>query len=308
MSKPNFTLNSQTIGFTFPQSKLTEDQLNAWIDTIFSDYSIKYTCIATETHKDGGRHFHVAIKLGKPFYTRDARFGDLFGEHPNVLRPRNFRNWVEYCKKDGSYKEKGSIEPRRTGTNVSEETVVDKATILSKLDFLIWAGVNRVTYAEKIWDLAHKTDHVTIDEKSLIKGVMVPQLEAFNFSLDWLGPKALILIGDSGCGKTTWAKTHGPKPCLFVTHIDDLKLFRAGYHQSILFDDVSFTHYPIQAQIHLVDFFDVRSIHIRYGIVTIPSNTIKIFTCNENPVTLSHPAIARRCKVVRVNTKGLDMY
>jgi hypothetical protein len=146
----------------------------------------------------------------------------------------------------------------------------------------------------------------TIDTTTAIKGIMLPCLETFQFNLDWIGPRAMILIGDSGCGKTTWAKTHIPKPCLFVTHIDELKLFRPGFHVSILFDDVSFKHYPVQSQIHLVDFYDVRSIHVRYGIATIPANTIKVFTCNEDPVNLSDPAIKRRCRVVRIINTNLN--
>jgi len=126
----------------------------------------------------------------------------------------------------------------------------------------------------------------------------------FAFNLDWIGERALILIGEAGCGKTTWAKANIPKPCLFVTHIDELKLYRPKYHVSILFDDVSFKHYPIQAQIHLVDFHDSRSIHIRYGTAHIPAKTIKVFTSNEDPVDLSNAAIKRRCKVVRINSEN----
>lgn len=302
-----FQLNSQTLGLTYPQLNGCYLQLFDWLREEFTNYGIKHIVVAQEHHKDGNPHAHVAIKLARSFRTRDARFGDWNGNHPNVVKPRNYKHWVDYCKKDGTFKEEGCSESRGRPTTTSEETVMGKAAVLSKLDFLIWAGVNRVTYAEKIWDLAHTTDLITINDSCAIKGIMAPQLQAFKFDMDWLGPKALILVGDSGCGKTTWSKLNAPKPCLFVTHIDDLKLFKATTHKSILFDDVSFKHYPIQSQIHLVDFFDTRSIHIRYGIVTIPSGTTKIFTCNEDPVNLSDPAIARRCKVVRINTKGLDM-
>jgi len=119
--------------------------------------------------------------------------------------------------------------------------------------------------------------------------------------MTWHKEKALILIGDSGIGKTTAAKQIIPKPTLFVSHIDDLKHFKSEIHKSILFDDVCFNHYPVQSQIHLVDFDNPRSIHVRYGVAKIPAGIAKIFTCNEDPLNLLHPAISRRVQVIRVS-------
>lgn len=186
--------------------------------------------------------------------------------------------------------------------------MAEQASALDKCKFLIWASINKVTYAEKIWDLSNRVDGCTIRDGDVVNGVMKPVLENLQFSLEWLGPKALVLIGDSGVGKTTWAKTNIPKPCLFVTHIDELKLFRKGFHVSILFDDVSFKHYPIPAQIHLVDYFDHRSIHVRYGTASIPAGVVKFFTCNELPIDASHPAVARRIKVVRITEPAMFDY
>ncbi|KAI9087996.1 hypothetical protein DFS34DRAFT_598500 [Phlyctochytrium arcticum] len=41
-------------------------------------------------------------------------------------------------------------------------------------------------------------------------------------SLDVECRRALVLVGLSGCGKTTWARRYAPRPCLFVRHTDDL--------------------------------------------------------------------------------------
>lgn len=295
-----FQFNSQTIGLTYPQSKLTFEQLNDWINTFFSDYGLIYSCIARELHKDGGTHFHLAIKLSKSFRCRDQRQWDLHGEHPNLNRPRNFQAWVTYCKKDGDYRETGTIKTNRPSSSPDSETIISNATDLSRVEFLVWASVNKVSYAKDIWESIHSDKGTTIKDGDIFGGIMHPLFNNIKFTMEWLGPKALILVGDSGLGKTTWAKTNIPKPSLFVTHIDELKAFKNGYHKSILFDDVSFKHYPVQSQIHLVDFFDSRSIHVRYGTAYIPAGTIKFFTCNEDPLDLTHPAIARRCKTVRV--------
>lgn len=297
----SFQFNSQTIGLTYPQSKLTYTDLYDGLQSIFSDYGLLHLIIATEQHKDGNTHYHVCGRLGRPFRCRDQRQWDILGEHPNIIKPRSYSTWAAYCRKDGNFTEEGDEKiVRAKKIPASSEEIVSKARELPKLEFLVWAGTNRVTYAKDIWDLANGNKGVTLLEGDVYGGLMKPVLQNLVFSIDWLEEKCLVLIGDSGIGKTTWAKKVIPKPCLFVTHIDELKLFRKDYHKSILFDDVSFHHYPIQAQIHLVDYFDSRTIHIRYGVATIPAKTIKFFTCNENPVNLAHPAIARRCKVVRI--------
>lgn len=296
----NFRFNSQTIGLTYSNSNLTIDIINDWLKNNLSDFNLKYSCISREVHKSGEFHYHIAVKLARPLCTRDSRFWDINGEHPNILRPRNFKQWVEYVKKDGTYTEEGTFASESRRSKPTQEEIISNASSLSKVDFLAWASFNGVTYAKDIWDLTHQSTGITIKDGDVFNGIISPCLMSMKFSVDWLGPKALILIGDSGVGKTTWAKTNIPKPCLFVTHIDELRQFKANYHKSILFDDVSFKHYPVQSQIHLVDFFDPRSIHVRYGIATIPANIYKFFTCNEDPLDLSHPAIKRRCKIVRV--------
>jgi len=174
------------------------------------------------------------------------------------------------------------------------------ARTMAQLEFLIWAGINRVTYGRDIWRLANRDESTTIKPGDPIGGRVQPVLANINASSYWLEDKCLIIIGKSGIGKTTWAKQIIPKPALFVSHIDDLKKFDCSIHKSILFDDVCFNHYPVQSQIHLVDSDNPRSIHVRYGTAHIPQGIRKVFTCNENPLDLEHPAIQRRCQVIRV--------
>jgi hypothetical protein len=118
----------------------------------------------------------------------------------------------------------------------------------------------------------------------------------------------MVCLGSSGIGKTTWAKSYAKKPSLFVTHIDDLKKFRADEHKSLIFDDVSFYHYPIQSQIHLCDVENPRSIHVRYGTVSLPKGVQKIFTCNEEPLNVTHEAVARRIKLVYCRENDLALF
>lgn len=295
-----FRFNCSSFGLTYPKSKLSIESISTWITNEFSDYGLTHWLVTRELHKDGTPHFHAAIKLARSFCTRDARAFDISSEHPNVLRTRNYGFWVQYCKKHGDYKEHGQLTERRAPAN--QEEIVSNASQLTKLQFLAWAGLNKVTYADKIWELANnnKSDQITLKDGQIFGGTIDRALQSINIEAFWEKDKCLVIIGETGIGKTTWAKTVIPKPCLFVSHIDDLKLFNPSIHVSILFDDVNFCHYPITSQIHLVDWYDNRSIHIRYGVARIPANTRKIFTANTNPIDLNDPAIRRRCQVLTV--------
>jgi len=95
-----------------------------------------------------------------------------------------------------------------------------------------------------------------------------------------LGVKAVILWGESGLGKTCYARALLPN-ALFVCHMDDLHQFDKATHDGIIFDDFSIKHLHREAQIHLLDTDNPRSIHCRYQTANIPAGTKKIFTTNE---------------------------
>lgn len=61
--------------------------------------------------------------------------------------------------------------------------------------------------------------------------------------------------------------------------MDDLKQLTPT-HDGIVFDDMSFNHWPAEACIHLVDLAYNRSINVRYGTVMIPAELPRIFTTN----------------------------
>lgn len=125
-------------------------------------------------------------------------------------------------------------------------------------------------------------------------------LESFSFSIEFEEGYSHIIVGPSGCGKTSYARSRFPK-ALMVSHKDDLLKFDKDVYQAIIFDDMSFSHEPRTAQIHLVDQDDDRSIHCRYSTAFIPAGTIKIFTTNVTEIfDISDPAIKRRIKIHQV--------
>ena len=77
--------------------------------------------------------------------------------------------------------------------------------------------------------------------------------------------------------------------------MDDLKAFCCKKHDGIVFDDMSFTHIPVDAQKHLLDWTQDRSIHCRFVNAIIPARTRKIFLCNPEAYPFSDdPAVRSR--------------
>ncbi|AXQ66588.1 MAG: replication protein [Circoviridae sp.] len=119
------------------------------------------------------------------------------------------------------------------------------------------------------------------------------EMDTFRFNIDFMEGSAHVVYGPTGTRKTSYCVSKYPE-ALFVRHMDDLK--RYDRHQVIIFDDMSFSHLPRTAQIHLVDWDQPSSIHIRYGTAIIPRHILKIFTTNIRDIFSEDAAIDRRIK------------
>lgn len=157
-------------------------------------------------------------------------------------------------------------------------------------------------YARWFWNDIH-LDTITIRPGEDIEGAICEPLGAYRWNR--LQHPVITVVGPAGCGKTTWAKLYAPRPSLFVSHIDQLRLFKPGFHKSIIFDDMNVSHWPRESQIHLLDFENSRAIHLRHVVATIPAGIFKIFTSNHQNWNLQDAAIRRRMYVLNVRENGL---
>jgi len=319
----SFQLNSKSICLTYSNVEQQQQHQQCMSGGIFSDMglginyigdkfyewicdranqrgiSVEYMVMGREQHQLGQWHFHIGIQFDKSWRTKDSRTFDVEGIHPSIEPAKNFTRWITYCKKDGVFVEFGTCKSTQKALRITPEELLILAKTMNKQEFLSYCSVHKYSYAKEIWDNEHKTDHCTLNTESPVEGIINTSLNKLNEI--WDTTKTLLLVGDSGIGKTTWCKINMPKPCLMVTHLDDLKRFEPDVHRSILFDDVSIKHLPDTSQIHLVDHDNPRSIHIRYGVARIPARIIKAFTCNTIPVNLDMDAIARRCQFIKIN-------
>lgn len=288
---PSF-YNGKRFFLTYPRCDKSKEQLLTFFRT--RGQVFRYT-IAEEKHADGTPHLHACIEF-EDTERHDMRWLDFEGHHPNKQDPRNWNACREYCRKDKNFIEDDS--QRMESTLQSIDLALEVLKYDKKIDWMSYCAGKKISfqYADYAWREVHSPNAtILLDEHD---GRMCNALQSFCFSPDL--HRCLILIGESGCGKTTWAKRNMPKPCLFVSHIDDLKCFDPCLHKSIIFDDVSFTHYPRTAQIAIVDFDNPRSIHCRHSNAFIPAGIYKCFTANELPLLTSDPAIRRRIRIYNI--------
>lgn len=117
--------------------------------------------------------------------------------------------------------------------------------------------------------------------------------------------KAIFLSGVSNSGKTQWALAHFKNP-LLVSHMDQLKRLGPD-HDGIVFDDMAFNHWPPESVIHLLDMECERALHVRYGTVTIPAYTKKIFTSNKKNIFTAIDVEVEQFNAIERRYKRVDI-
>lgn len=287
-----FKFDSTTFFLTYAQAgDLDWDQI---INHIAQIKDIDWLRICKELHQDGEPHYHVVGKFSGRVQSRNERLFDVEGKHPNIQQIRSIKRALQYVTKDGEFRDIGAVP---AGSN-EDINWVEVASHSTEADYYKLACKERLPfmYAKKFWDLGAKTPtHEVTDTYE-------PDLSRECFELLVHVPDPIlstVVIGPSGCGKTSWSKRVCVKPALWVRHMDVLRTFRAGYHKSIIFDDMAFQHLPREAQIHIVDSSDEAHIHCRYGYAIIPAGVHKIFTANAWPF-MDDPAINRRIYKIEV--------
>lgn len=294
-----FKFDAQTAFLTYPQATIASNELYQFLNSL---EPILWARIAQETHESGEPHVHVIVKFRKRFQSRNERVFDFNEYHPNIQSARNPSACLQYCEKEGNFTDYGEI-PRSQQAKRARLELEKVFELASGEDYSAYlrecaeSGVG-YGYCKAIWSSKHSTNERDIPMDFLPEGTISGLLSVL--SVPRTGPSVTVIIGPTGCGKTTWAKREIPKPALLVSQIESLKYFKPGYHKGIVFDDMSFTHMPRESQIHLTDWHEARDIYCRYGNVLIPAHTPKIFTANSLPFS-EDPAIIRRISLLNFN-------
>lgn len=283
---PAFKFDAQTAFLTYAQCDVACNELIAALRAVGD---IDWARVCRERHQDGEPHLHAVVRFTKRVQSRNSRVFDVSGHHPNIQPIRSIAKALAYVAKDGEFVDVGTVPASTTRT---AREVYDLAKSASEEEFWVAAAEARIPYqyAARFRQLAHSSCNETIQEYD---GSMERERADLQITALPDDGKTIVCMGPTGVGKTSWALRVSPKPALWVRHIDVLRSFRAGYHKSIIFDDMCFKHLPRTAQLHLADNHQASHIHCRYGHAIIPAGVVKIVTCNEYPF-LDDPAINRR--------------
>ncbi|AYP28808.1 MAG: Rep catalytic domain protein [Aguamentivirus racskinis] len=292
-----FRIQAKKLLLTYPQCTLTQDKL---FDFINGKKEVQHARICIELHQDGHPHLHAAIEFKQMLETENCRYFDLEGFHPNVEKTRNWEASLNYVKKGDNWKDYGAPAPIGPD-HIDDSELVEVADSMTEREFFHYCRTKRIAYAyaDRAWRMRESIFSVThseIPENAIIR----EDLDAITIGSEKLpnDTRSIVVMGPTGCGKTTWAIKNVNKPALFVTHMDGLRCLRAE-HKSIIFDDMSFQHLPRETQIHIADRVRDRQIHCRYGFASIPAGIQKVFTTNVEifgPI----PEVKRRLNYIRI--------
>lgn len=219
-----------------------------------------------------------------------------------------------YCTKEDTRVngpwEFGSYERGGQGSRTDLHDIADKIKNKVSLNTIINEHpVSYIRYHRGIEQLSMKLNPQVTTSLCTPEDFTIGMIDA-----ESLQNKVYIIHGTTGLGKTQYALTHF-KSALFVTHIDILFSFNPEIHDGIVFDDISFRHYPIDTRKHITDMYQSSDIHIRYRTAHIPAYTPRIFTCNKEDIffndfpdeeeEIHKDAIRRRIEIIEVKERIL---
>jgi len=317
---PAFRINATRFLLTYPQTDSTPELLYEFLNSV---RAIKRAIICVEEHQDGNKHLHAAVEFASRVNSVNVRIFDFGDKHPNISAARTWGACVNYCRKEGNLRvayfgceaenaTMANATPAEEGT-LGQRAYAKAAQCLTIGEWFCWCMDNDVAYSycNAIWNQLHASQPPTFFTNDESGVVGHPRLLALRWDPEW---HTVLICGESGVGKTSWALANAPVPFLLVTDIDDLGFFDPAVHKSIVFDEVRCTgqtadgkgQWPLTSQIKLVTWDTPVSIRIRYKVAHIPKNVPKLFTSTDFLPVNGDQQIKRRCNVVNLYDFPVD--
>ncbi len=289
---------SRSRRWTFTMNNYTAEQVLTITDLTKKDDGsavINYIVVGYEIGDQGTPHLQGYVEFCvKRTLTSVKSFVGQSG-HFEVSQGNAIQN-TEYCTKDKDILIQWG-EPMTQGKRKDIEDVISAIQQGSTIKQLWIEFPRNMVLHEKGIRSAYKilSPHVVVQTPCYA-------LNTFSWKTDFDWSLSQIFWGNSGIGKTEFARALLPK-ALLISHMDDLLTYDHVEHDGLIFDDMDFKHIHRGAQIHIFDQAFARSLHCRYACAHIPANTKKIFTTNEiagNIFLRGDAAIERRVKVTHL--------
>lgn len=91
--------------------------------------------------------------------------------------------------------------------------------------------------------------------------------------------KVLVLIGDTGLGKTQYALAHFKNP-VHVRHAEDYRRFNHEKHDGLVMDDLGFKQWSPMTFLKTLEMETAITMNVKYGSARIPRGTKRIICVN----------------------------
>ncbi|PVV02139.1 hypothetical protein BB560_003415 [Smittium megazygosporum] len=260
---------------------------------------VKYV-IARELHADKTAHIHVYFKSHKKLSVKKSNYFDILKRHGNYQTCRSPAHVIRYVTKGNKFitnmtDRELSIKPKSVPELIMEQNDLNAAIDLVKTD----AGLRR--------DFVRNSVLVTRSISRIVNTNIQSSRPSTSRELKFIMPEivskwdrsktCLWLRGRTDTGKTSFAKSLFKKP-LIVRLIETLQKLEPS-HDGIIFDDMNFSGFGKEAQIHLLDLENDSDINVKHNFANIPWGLPRVFTSN-GPIFSNFPEIRRRihfCKV-----------
>lgn len=316
---PAFRLSAKRIFLTYSQTH-PDLEIRDVIDAMKGKEELPpfQYIVAKEKHEDGGSHFHVLLVAKKKFDIRkanvlDFKFKDKL-EHGNYARVRNLERAVEYACKDQAYET--DMENVFEGKLASLKDILIKQVLLkgraqalleffndfpkASLGSVTLTSANRHFIELAGLEAARNAD-LTATPFKLSDFAIPPVLQA------WMErpTRTLLLAGESGCGKTSFAMAFCKErklKTLVVNEVQDLRRLEP-HHEAIIFDDANIESLTETQLLSLISTEANKTLRVLYGTVIKKAGLTQVVLLNFESLekvrrTLIQERFARRITYV----------
>jgi hypothetical protein len=252
--------------------------------------------ISKENHNDGGTHFHVLLIHRKKFNIRQTYLLDLDVNgkvtHGNYKPVNNLDYAVHYTCKDKQYIT--NLENIQDGELLTAKEFIYQQVQLKGVDkaLLEYSQTHKNNALAGLSVSAikkHFNDIKKIETATQIDSVDTPfTLDDFKLTpalKKWIqNPKpTLILVGNSGVGKTQFLKTFAKEKCsktLLVNHKEDFRRLDNTY-DSILVDDANIDQLEETQFLSLIDNQVSKTLRVLYDTVFKKKGIVQMIAMNK---------------------------
>ena len=275
--------------------------------------------IAKELHDDGGVHFHVVLINYTKFSIRSETLLDLEYQgttyHGHYKPVKYYARAIEYVCKHNQYitdiehlidgricdeRQLLFLEARRVG--------VDKALVNYTIN-----NPKKAFPSTSVSSLKKNFKDVQEMENNLRDDLLTTPFKPENFNLqgalkewndnpDMHKNKALLLVGESGIGKTSYAKvfcaSHGLKP-LFVNHREGFKRINSSY-DAVIIDDANLSQFEDTQILALLDNSAPKTLRVMYQSVRKKRGVVMIVLMNRAQFKKLYPIFTQDAYARRV--------